>query len=257
MTFHTVSETSRMSGVSVRALHHYDDIGLLKPDHVGENGYRYYGRQALLRLQQILLHREMGLSLSAIGRILDDPAYDPGSTLQAHRDHLAGEARRYQVLLETVDRTLAQLKGDAEVKDKDLYRGFDPKNQAQHEAWLETRYGEGVKAEIEGSKARMKDWRPSDYDAARTEVDQIEADMAVALAQGLPADSEASRAIAGRLHAWVARAWKRPPNREAFIGLAGLYADHPEFRARYEGRAEGLTEYLGLAMMAFAETSLT
>jgi len=92
MTFHTVSEASRMSGVSVRALHHYDEIGLLKPDHVGENGYRYYGREALLRLQQILLHREMGLSLNAIGRILDDPAFDPASALQTHSVHLAAEA---------------------------------------------------------------------------------------------------------------------------------------------------------------------
>lgn len=257
MTFHTVSETARISGVSVRALHHYDEIGLLKPDHVGENGYRYYGRPALLRLQQILLHREMGMTLSAIGRILDDPGFDPKSALEAHRDHLAAEARRYQVLLETVDRTLAQLKGDADVTDRDLYRGFDPGKQAEHEAWLEARYGQGVKAEIEASKQKMKDWTASDFDAAQAEVDQIEADMAAALAGGLPADSEAARAIAGRLHAWVARAWKRPPNREAFIGLAGLYADHPEFRARYEGRAVGLTEYLGLAMIAYAEDVLT
>jgi len=188
MTFHTVSEASRISGVSVRALHHYDEIGLLKPDHVGENGYRYYGRQALLRLQQILLHRETGLSLRAIGRILDDPAFDPASALQTHRNHLAAEALRYQVLLETVDRTLAQLKGEADVKDKDLYRGFDPRKQAEHEAWLEKRYGPGVKAEIEGSKTRMKDWKQSDHAAAQAEVEQIEADMASALAKGLPAE---------------------------------------------------------------------
>ena len=81
MTHNTLSEVARLSGVSVRALHHYDEIGLLKPDHVGENGYRYYGHQALLRLQQILLHREMGLSLSAIAKVLDDPAFDPLSAL--------------------------------------------------------------------------------------------------------------------------------------------------------------------------------
>lgn len=257
MTNYTVSEVARLSGVSVRALHHYDEIGLLKPDHVGENGYRYYGHQTLLRLQQILLHREMGLSLSAIAKVLDDPAFDSLSALEAHRAHLAAEAQRYQALLETVDRTLAQLKGDADMKDKDLYLGFDPKKQAEHESWLEARYGEGIKAEIAASKAKMKDWGASDYASAQGEVEQIEADMAKALAQGLPADSEATRAIAGRLHAWVARAWKRPPNRDAFIGLAGLYADHPEFRARYESRAEGLTEYLGLAMIAYAESALS
>ena len=71
MSVYTVSEVARISGVSVRALHHYDGIGLLKPGHVGENGYRYYGRDELLRLQQIMFHRELGFPLEEIRRALE------------------------------------------------------------------------------------------------------------------------------------------------------------------------------------------
>ena len=73
---HTVKQVARLSGVSVRTLHHYDEIGLLKPACVGANGYRYYGREELLRLQQILFHRELGFSLEEIGRTLDAKGFD-------------------------------------------------------------------------------------------------------------------------------------------------------------------------------------
>ena len=72
MSMHTVKQLARLSGVSVRTLHYYDQIGLLRPAQVGANGYRYYGRGELLRLQQILLHRELGLPLDAIAAVLDD-----------------------------------------------------------------------------------------------------------------------------------------------------------------------------------------
>lgn len=76
MSRYTVSQLSRLAGVSVRTLHHYDHIGLLRPAVTGENGYRYYGTDELLRLQQILLHRELGLPLSRIARVLDAPGFD-------------------------------------------------------------------------------------------------------------------------------------------------------------------------------------
>ena len=137
-----------------------------------------------------------------------------------------------------------------------MYKGFDPKKQAEHEAWLVDRYGEGVRAEIDESKARTKAWKQTDFDAAQAEVEAIEAEMAQALAAGLPADSQAVGAIVARLHAWVARSWKTPPDANAFAGLAQLYSDNPDFRARYQGRAVGLTEYLSEAMRVFARTHL-
>jgi len=256
MSVHTVSEVARLSGVSVRTLHHYDEIGLLKPGSVGANGYRYYGREELLRLQQILFHRELGFPLERIRAVLDDPGFDRRAALRSHREHLAAQARRYRDLVRTLDRTLAELEGETDVNEKAMFKGFDPETQARHESWLADRYGEGIRTQIDDTKARMKDWGQSDYDALQAEVEDIEAGIAQAMLQGLPADSESVGRVIGRLHAWVARSWKQPPTAEAFKGLGRLYQDNPEFRARYEARASGLTDYLAAAMDAFADRSL-
>ncbi|WP_204274313.1 MerR family transcriptional regulator, partial [Klebsiella aerogenes] len=85
----------------VRTLHHYDAIGLLKPAHVGANGYRYYGRTELLKLQQILFYRELGLPLGEIRAILDDPAFDSIAALRGHRVALAARVERYGDLIRT------------------------------------------------------------------------------------------------------------------------------------------------------------
>jgi MerR family transcriptional regulator, thiopeptide resistance regulator len=82
---YTVRQLARLSGVSVRTLHHYDEIGLLKPAFIGENRYRYYGREELLRLQDILFHRELGVPLQEIGRLLGRERRDRVEILSQHR----------------------------------------------------------------------------------------------------------------------------------------------------------------------------
>ncbi|HEX7946887.1 MAG TPA: MerR family transcriptional regulator, partial [Phenylobacterium sp.] len=137
---YTVKQVAKLSGVSVRALHHYDEIGLLKPDAVGANGYRYYGRDELLRLQQILFHRELGFPLDEIKQVLDAPGFDRVAALKAQRARLEAETKRYRALVRTIDTTLAALQGATTMEDKAMYRGFDPKKQAEHEAELVGRF---------------------------------------------------------------------------------------------------------------------
>ena len=252
----TVGEVARLSGLSIRALRHYDEVGLLKPATIGENGYRYYGADELLRLQQILFHRELGLPLDEIRQVLDAPDFDRAAALKAHRVRLAAEARRYRELVKTLDATLAALEGDGKMDEKAMYKGFDPKKQAKYEAWVVDRYGPGVQWSIDAVKEAQKDWKQADFDRSQAEVAEIEAGMAKALVDGAPVDSEHVQALTRRLHAWVARSWVAPPNRLAFANLAELYDQHPDFRARYEARAEGLTDYLGAAMKLFAEREL-
>lgn len=256
MSRYTVRQVAKMSGVSVRTLHHYDQIGLLKPASVGENGYRYYGREELLRLQQILFHRELEFPLEAIRAVLAAPDFDCMAALRRHRERLDAEARRYRRLLRTLDHTLAALEGETDMNDKDLYQGFAPEKQAEYEAWLVDRYGKQAKVDIDHSKAVMKDWKAGDFQDVKAEADAIEADLAKAMTGGLPPDSAAVTAIMRRHHAFVARSWKKPPTREAFIGLAAMYGDHPDFQSHYEDRAKGLLEYVQAAMGAFAESEL-
>ncbi len=256
MRTYTVSQVARLSGVSVRTLHHYDEIGLLKPAVTGSNGYRYYGQDELLRLQQILFHRELGFPLAEIGQVLDAPGFDRAEALRRHRGRLEAESRRYRRLVRTIDRTLAALEGASTMDDEDMYKGFSPEKQAEHESWLVDRYGEDMRGRIEASRAKMKGWGKADYQRLQSEAEAVEGALAKAMADGLPADSAAVQALVRRQHDMVAAFWAEPPRRESFCGLAQLYQEHPEFRARYDGRAPGLTDYLAEGMRIFAEREL-
>jgi DNA-binding transcriptional MerR regulator len=253
---YTVKQVAKLSGVSVRTLHHYDEVGLLKPAAVGANGYRYYGKDELLRLQQILFHRELGFALEEIRKVLDAPDFDRKLALRTHRDRLAADARRYRRLVRTIDETLAALEGATTMDDSQMYKGFPPEKQAEYERWLVDRYGGDMAERIEAGKRKMKGWSPAEFDAGLAEIEAIETGLAKALTGGLPADSDAVMALMRRHHAWVARAWPKPPTAAAYVGLGGLYQEHPDFRARYEAKAAGLTEYMAAAMKAFAERDL-
>src|SRR6478752_8804530 len=112
MGTYTVKQLARLSGVSVRTLHHYDEIGLLRPAFVGENRYRYYGRDELLRLQDILFHRELGVPLQDIALLLDGTGRDRLTILREHRARLAERTERSRQLVCTIDRTIADLTGE-------------------------------------------------------------------------------------------------------------------------------------------------
>ena len=254
MSQYTVNEMARLSGASVRALHHYDAIGLLKPAYLGANGYRYYGRSELLRLQQILFHRKLGLPLERIGLLLDDPGFDRIAALTAHRERLNGERERFGHLIATIDRTIAQLNGDQEMSDKDLYQGFSAQKQAEWEAEIVTRYGEAGAAKIAESKANLAKMSTAERDDGQREMAAINTAFAAARTAGEAPTSPRVQALAARHYAWVCRAWK--PNAQAYAGMAKLYVDSPDFRAVYEAVQPGLTDYLAEAMMRFADTTL-
>ncbi len=256
MSVYTVSELARLSGVSVRTLHHYDEIGLLKPASIGENGYRYYGEAELLRLQQVLFHRELGMPLGEIRRALDASGFDLGAALRTHRGKLVAQVRRCNELIQTLDRTLASLAGDIQMDEAQMYGGFSPEKQANYELWLEDRFGDAARPEIEASKARMAAMSPAEYSDFLATLEDIEAALAKAMADGLPANGEAVAPLVARHHAWVGDAWKRAPDRVAYETLADMYADHPDFRAKYELRARGFTDYLVAAMRFFGESKL-
>jgi DNA-binding transcriptional MerR regulator len=256
MKLYTVKEVAKLSGVTVRTLHHYDQVGLLKPAQVGENGYRYYGREELLRLQQILFHRELELPLDAIADVLAQPEFDKLEALKRHRKMLTSKAARYRRLIRTLDQTLAALEGEAEMKEEDLYKGFAPEKQAAYEAELIERFGEGARASIEESKKVIKGWSKGDWERTGREYGELEAAMGKALADGLPLESETVQALIRRHHAWIGKMWNRIPSREAYAGLGQMYVDHPDFHARYEAVQPGLAEYLAGAMRSFADREL-
>jgi DNA-binding transcriptional MerR regulator len=121
---YTVKQVARMSGVSVRALHFYDETGLLKPAYLGANGYRFYEEPQLLTLQQILFYRELGFELKQIQRILGRADFEKVAALQSHRKVLQKNLTRTRRLIETIDKTIQHLKGTRKMKSQEMFVGF-------------------------------------------------------------------------------------------------------------------------------------
>lgn len=248
----TVKQLAAISGITVRALHHYDEIGLLKPASVGANGYRYYGRRELVRLQRILFHRELGAALSEIAGLLDLEGEDHIAVLQRHRKRLEAERERFRVLIETIERTMADLKGETTMANADLYKGFSPEKQADHEAWLIEQYGPPMRVSIERAKMAHSKLDPAERAARGSELRELEEALAGALRNGIDPASEAVERLIARHRAWVGAMWGRPCPAKAYAGLADLYLAHPDFVARYERIENGFAHYLTSAMKLHA-----
>jgi DNA-binding transcriptional MerR regulator len=248
----TVRQVAKLSGVSVRALHHYDQIGLLKPASIGRNRYRYYGEAELLRLQQILLHRELDIPLEKIRAILDDPQFDQRRALLEQRERLAREAKRYARLVRTIDRTIARLDGDTTMRNAELYKGISPEKQAEYEAWLVEKHGGDMPERIAAGRKQYETRTAAEKQALTDELAEVERAWAEAMTNGVPAGSRALAPLLERHRAWVAAMWDRPCPPQAYGGLADLQLGHPDFVARYEAIAPGFSDYHAAAMKAHA-----
>ena len=249
----TVKQVAKISGVSVRALHHYDEIGLLKPASIGRNGYRYYGRDELLRLQQILLHRELDIPLGEIRAILDDPNFDQLDALRQQRDRLAAEAKRYAELVRTIDRTIADLNGENAMRNADLYKGISAEKQAEYEKWLIEKYGGDMPDRIAASRKKYESLSDAEKAALNDELMEVETAWADAMKNGVPADSRSLDPLLRRHRDWVAAMWNKPCPPEAYAGLADLHLSHPDFVTRYEAFGEGFSDYHAASMKAYAK----
>jgi len=248
----TVSEVAKLSGVSVRTLHHYDAIGLLKPGYTGDNGYRYYERPELLRLQQVLFYRDVGMPLGEIKQTLDDPDFDPAAALKQHRERLRSEIENYRQLISTIDATLLELSGEKEMENP--FKGFNPEKQKGYEQELVDRYGDGVKAQIAESYAKVGKLSPDQIAAVQEEGHQVSLGLAAQIKAGDAPGSDAVQALIARHYNWVSNFWT--PDAEAYAGLGQLYLDHPDFRAFYDKYDDRLVDFLAAAMAIWAEAHL-
>jgi DNA-binding transcriptional MerR regulator len=247
---YTVSQLARMAGVSVRTLHHYDQIGLLKPSTRTAVGYRLYQEQDLLRLQQILFFKELEMPLKEIREILDDPGYDQVEALEQHRRLLQGRMERLARLLTTIDRTIQRLTEDSmTMKDEELYAGFTPEQAERYRREAREMYGE---ARVEESERRLRQLSKAEWDAIRAEGDEVTRSMA-ALMDRAPDDAEVQEVVA-RHRAWIEHFY--PVSADGYRGLAQTYTSHPEFRAFYDRYAPGLADFLAAAMAHYADEIL-
>ena len=129
----TVGRLARLAGVTVRTLHHYDEIGLLHPSGRSASGYRLYSAQDRERLQELLFYRELGFGLDEIGRVMADPAYDRGAALREHRELLRAELAAKRAMLDAVERAIEHHDGGMTMSNEEMFEVFGDFDPAEHE----------------------------------------------------------------------------------------------------------------------------
>src|ERR671925_1082123 len=220
----TVKQLSKLAGVTPRTLHHYDQIGLLKPSRVGENGYRYYGEESVLRLQQILFYRELEIPLEDIKKIMRRRDFDVMGALRSHKEALQKRVARLNRLINTVDNTINHLKGNMTMSDKAYFEGFSEEEQEKYALEAEEIYG------VESVRESNRKWKA--YPAAKKEAIMAEGqavytDMIAAMPKG--AASGDVQAIVERWRKHLEYFWI--PNLDQLLALANGYNDDPRFKA--------------------------
>jgi len=239
----TVKRLSKLAGVSVRTLHFYDEIGLLRPGRVGANGYRFYGQAALLRLQQILFYEELGLSLDEIAEVLDQPGFDVAQALAAHRRALQERVGRLQRLIGTVDQTIAYLKGETDMEPKALFTAFSDEQQAEYQKEAETRWG----ASVTESARKWQAYSAAQKKQIMAESQAIYADLISQIGQ--PPDSPAVQANIARWHQNLRHFYE--PTQEILRGLAAGYNDDPQFNATFQKMHPQLAPFMRAAVAVY------
>lgn len=248
----SIAEVARMSGVTTRTLRHYDAIGLLRPAYVQPSGQRFYETPELLRLQQILLLRELGVGLADIAAAIGS---GPGTltALRRHHARLLAEQTRVARLVGTVARTITELEGNDPMtpqlnRPENLFEGFSP---ADYEDEARERWPE----QFEQAQAVAQATSPEQVTAGQKEITARLIRMAELMTAGKPvADPEVQAEIEWH-YRWVAQYWT--PTAQAYRGLGQLYVDDQRFRARYEQIAPGLAAYQRAAMTVYARDRLS
>lgn len=243
----TVKQLSKLAGITPRTLHYYDEIGLLKPSQVGENGYRYYGEDALNRLQQIMLYRELDLPLENIKKIMGRRDFDVFSALEGHKAELAKRIAKMERLISTVDLTILYLKGKKDMSKKQLFEGFSDEQQAEYEKEALQLYDpETVKA----SNTRWKNYTAAEKQRIGDEGNAVYETILQAMPKG-PASHEAQAGVERWRHHmeyfWV-------PNDDQLVGLADLYNDAPRFKANFDKIDPKLAAFIREAVAIYVKS---
>ena len=225
---YTIKKLADLAGVSVRTLHHYDQIGLLHPAYRSLSGYRLYQSADLLRLQQILFYRELRVPLKEIKGILDDPQFDPLTALNQHQQKLLLERERLDKILSTVNKTINSITEEhMPLTDEELYEGFSKEKIERYKKEASETYDPELVAE---SERRVKNMSREQWQAHKKESEEVTLLLAESMHKD-PADPEVQKLVS-RHKETIEIFYHVTP--EIYQGLAQLYIEHAEFRAFYE-----------------------
>lgn len=242
----TVKEVADLVGISVRTLHHYDDIGLLTPAHVTESGYRQYSDDNLAQLQQILFFKELGFPLKAIRDMMNSPAYDQLEALELQFRMLQEKRVKLDQMIRTMEKTIQHAKGERDMTHKEKFEGLDfshnPYEQEARERW-------GNQA-VDRSKARMEKLTKAEQEEMKQRWDDLYRRMAI-IRETPPASEEAQALIAEWYE--LLNSFGYPYTLEAFKMLGQMYVDDERFTRNIDQYGEGLAQFMCEAMAVYAD----
>jgi DNA-binding transcriptional MerR regulator len=245
----TVGELARLAGVTVRTLHHYDRLGLVRPSERTAAGYRSYDVHDLDRLQQVLLYRELGFPLEEVATVLDDPEADPAAHLRRQHRLLRDRLERTQAMVAAVEKEMEARAMGISLTPEERFELFGNGFSDEYQAEAEERWGDT--AAWAQSQRRTSAYTKEDWIRIKEETDDVQHRFAETMQAGLPADSERAMDIAEEHRQHISR-WFYDCPPEMHAGLGRMYVEDERFAATYEQTAPGLAQYVSTAVQANA-----
>jgi DNA-binding transcriptional MerR regulator len=246
-----VGRVAELAGVTVRTLHHYDEIGLLSPSNRSAAGYRRYDDADLERLQQIRYYRELGFSLEEIATILDDPQSDAAAHLRRQHELLTARIKRLEAMVTAIEFEMEARKVGIQLTPQErfeVFGDFDPDHYAEE---AERRWG-GTDAYQE-SVRRAGRYSKADWQRLQAEAGEWAQRLVAAMEAGEAADGPVAMELAEEHRAHISR-WFYECSYEIHTGLADMYVGDPRFTEFYEKIKPGTARYLNQAIHANAIT---
>lgn len=245
---YSISELSELAGISTRTLRYYDQIGLLKPLYVKETGYRYYGKEEVDMLQQILFYRTRGFDLKTIQNIIYQKNFDIIQALEEHLQKLEEERKKTEVLIQTVKQTISSMKGENEMTDQEKFIGFKEKivqeNEEKYGVEVRSRYGD---ESVDAANKQVLDMTEEQWESFKKLENEIKEKLKEGVKLRIQPESNTSKEIVELHKAWLCMTWKKYTV-SAHQGVSQMYVLDERFKAYYDEEVEGCAELLNKAM---------
>ena len=228
-----IKEFAKFTGVSVRTLHYYDEIGLLKPAFIDKrNGYRFYDEKSLLRMQEILFYRELDFSLKSIGEILSSPNYDKNKALKEQKHLLTLKKERLERLISAID---------GAVKGENVMKAFDNSEFEKHKAEAKEKWGQTPAYKEHAEKT--KHYTKEKWNSLAEGMNDILAEFAVCMKKGEEPDSTKAQNLVEILQNHITENYYLCTN-EILAGLGKMYVADERFKNNIDKNADGTAEFI-------------